>query len=106
MADDFYCDEALSGRTQVEVIAETETVLAFRHTRPHWPVHVVVVPKLHVPSLLELDDGLALELLGVVRDVAARISTDEGGCHIVTNLGKYQESKHLHFHVGAGEPMA
>lgn len=45
MSEDFYCDEALSGRTPVEIVVETEDVLAFRHTRPFWPVHIVVVPK-------------------------------------------------------------
>lgn len=105
MARDFYCDEALSGRTAVEKVLETDSVLAFHHTRPHWPVHIVVVPKTHITSLLELDDdGLALELLQAVRDVAAEITAAAGGCHIVTNLGKYQESTHLHFHAGAGEP--
>ena len=37
MPDDFYCDEALSGNTPIEVVAETDDVLAFRHTRPFWP---------------------------------------------------------------------
>ena len=54
MSEDFYCDEALSGRTPVEVVVETDDVLAFRHTRPFWPVHIVVVPKRHVPSLVDL----------------------------------------------------
>lgn len=40
MASDFYCDEALSGRTPVSVVRETPHVLAFHHTRPYWPVHV------------------------------------------------------------------
>jgi histidine triad (HIT) family protein len=39
--DDFYCDEALSGRTPVDVVAETDAVLACRHTRPFWPLHIV-----------------------------------------------------------------
>lgn len=34
MTDDFYCDEAISGRTKVEVVVETEQVLAFHHTGP------------------------------------------------------------------------
>ncbi len=44
MSDDFYCDEVLSGRTQVERVLETEQVLAFHHTRPYWPVHIVIIP--------------------------------------------------------------
>ena len=44
-SEDFYCDEALSRRTPIEVVVETDEVLAFRHTRPFWPVHIVVIPK-------------------------------------------------------------
>jgi histidine triad (HIT) family protein len=100
---DFYCDEVLSGRTDVARVVETATVLAFKHTKPHWTHHVVVIPKAHVASLLDpaLDDSVLTELLGVVRHVAAEMNAAHGGCHVVTNLGKYQESKHLHFHVGA-----
>ncbi len=55
MSEDFYCDEVLSGRTQVNRVLETESVLAYHHTRPYWPVHVVVIPKRHVASLLALE---------------------------------------------------
>lgn len=106
MPDDFYCDEALSGKTPVRIVRETGKVLAFHHTRPHWAVHIVVVPKQHIPSLTTLgaeDEPLLLELLRVVSDIAAVVEREQGGAHVVTNLGKYQESKHLHFHVGAGE---
>ncbi len=101
-ADDFYCREVLSGETPVEVVAETQHVLAFRHTRPHYDVHVVVVSKQHIASLLELPAGgaPAIELWSVVQEVAAEISSEHGGCHIVTNTGRYQDSKHLHVHVG------
>ena len=45
---------ARSGRTHVEVVMENDDVLAFHHTRPHWAVHIVVVPKVHIPSLTNL----------------------------------------------------
>ena len=108
MSDDFYCDEVLSGRKQVERVLETEQVLAFHHTRPYWPVHIVVIPKLHIPSLIALrdeDDLLLVELMRVVRQVAARVVDEHGACRVVTNLGKYQDSKHLHWHVGSGQPL-
>jgi histidine triad (HIT) family protein len=108
MSDDFYCDEVLSGRTQVERVLETAQVLAFHHTRPYWPVHIVVIPKLHIPSLVALrdeDDLLLMELMRVVRQVAARVVDEHGACRVVTNLGKYQDSKHLHWHVGSGQPL-
>jgi histidine triad (HIT) family protein len=108
MTDDFYCDEVLSGRTPVEVVVETEEVLAFHHTRPFWPVHIVVIPRRHVPSILDLGDegGAALlaKVIEVVREVAAKVVEEHGACRILTNLGRYQDSKHLHFHVNYGEP--
>lgn len=108
MSDDFYCDEVLSGRTQVELVVETAQVLAFHHTRPYWPVHIVVIPKLHVASLVALgdeDDALLLELMRVVRQVARQVVEEHGACRVVTNLGKYQDSRHLHWHVGSGQPL-
>jgi len=105
MTSDFYCDEALSGKTKVSVVTETDDVLAFHHTRPHWEVHIVVVPKVHIPSLTNLGGHsmvLVHRLLDVVREVAADVERQHGACRVVTNLGAYQDSKHLHFHVGAG----
>ena len=106
--DDFYCDEALSGRTPVRKVEETDNVLAFHHTRPFYPAHVVVIPKRHVASLLALgaeDDALLLELLAVVRRVAAEVLAEHGACRVITNLGEYQDSKHLHWHVVSGQPL-
>jgi histidine triad (HIT) family protein len=106
--DDFYCEEVLSGRTPVEKVEETDDVLAFHHTRPYYPVHVVVIPKRHIASLLaleEADDALLVEMLRVVRRVAARVVADHGACRVLTNLGEYQDSKHLHWHVCAGQPL-
>ena len=34
----------------------------------------------------------------VVRDVAAQVAAEHGECRVLTNLGGYQDSKHLHFH--------
>jgi histidine triad (HIT) family protein len=106
LTSDFYCDEALSGRTPVKIVMETEDVLAFHHTRPYWALHIVVVPKVHIPSLTDLG-GHSVELLhrlmDVVRKVASQVEREHGACRVVTNLGEYQDSKHLHFHVGFGE---
>lgn len=107
MSEDFYCDEVLNGHTPVEVVEETDTVLAYHHTRPFWPVHIVVIPKQHVPSLVDLGEGdetLLHELLVVVRRVAARVTEAHGAARVLTNLGRYQDSKHLHFHVNWGAP--
>ena len=107
MSSDFYCDEVLSGRTPVARVLETETVLAYHHTRPFWPVHIVVIPKRHISSLLALDarDPLLAELIAMIQQVADQVLAQHGACRVLTNLGDYQESKHLHWHVCAGEPL-
>ena len=108
MTDDFYCDEVLSGRTAVNVVRETSNVLAYHHTRSFWPVHIVVIPKRHISSLLTLeesDNGVLLEMLGVVREVAKEVLAEHGACRVLTNLGSYQDSKHLHWHVSFGNPQ-
>jgi histidine triad (HIT) family protein len=102
---DFYCDEVLSGKTPVRRVVETDRVLAFYHTRPAYAVHIVVIPKLHIPSLADFapgDDALMLELLGVVREIARQVLAEHGAARVITNLGAYQESKHLHWHVVSG----
>ncbi|WP_058043808.1 HIT family protein [Streptomyces roseifaciens] len=95
---DFYCDEALSGRTPVRVVAETATVLAFEHTKPLCPVHIV--PKQHVPSLIDLGDHgekVIGEAMAVVREVAARVCEEHGAASVVTNVGSYENGFWLSF---------
>jgi histidine triad (HIT) family protein len=108
MSDDFYCDEVLSGKTNVHRVLETENILAFHHMRPSWPVLIVVIPKKHIGSLFDLeesDDKLVLELLSGVKQVAKDVFKEHSACRIVTNVGKYQDSKHLHWHICAGQPL-
>lgn len=104
--DDFYCDVALHDVSALHVVHDSCTVLAYHHTRPFWPVHVVVLPKQHVSSLLTLDDSLlAADLLHVVQQVSAEVAAQHGAAAVLTNLGRYQDSKHLHVHVSSGTPL-
>ena len=101
---DFYCEEVFSGKTPVEKVLETEHVLAYHHTRPFWPVHIVVVPKRHVASVLEVESDLLIEIFDVIKKVAAQVFEEHGAARVLTNLGEYQDSKHLHFHINSGDP--
>jgi len=103
--EDFYCDEVLSGKTSVEKVFETGNVLAYHHTRPFWETHIVVIPKTHVDSLLTVDDNLLVELLAAVKIIAAQLMEEKGAVRVLTNLGNYQDSKHLHFHVNSGHQI-
>lgn len=103
--NDIYCDLIIPRKVPTQVVKETERVIAFHHTKPHWPTHIVVTCKQHVPSLLELDESLSKELLAVVQEVARKVNEEHGACRVLTNLGRYQDSKHLHIHVSSGDPV-
>lgn len=103
--DDFYCDVALRRIPELRVVAQTDRVLAFHHTRPYWPEHIVVIPKRHLDSLItvtETDEADLRELFAVIRSVAADVTDRHGSARVITNLGNYQDSKHLHVHVSSG----
>jgi hypothetical protein len=92
MTHDFYCDEVLSGRTAVEKVTETETVLGFNHTRPSYPVHIVVIPKQHIESLITLlptDNDLILELLVIIKKNCCP------GCHRIWGMSGFDQSGRL-----------
>jgi histidine triad (HIT) family protein len=49
----WYCEDVLSGKLKVETIWENDDVLALDHPKPVEPVHVVVIPKKHVSSIMD-----------------------------------------------------
>jgi histidine triad (HIT) family protein len=107
-ACDFYCGRILSGLLDVAVYFENAHVLAFHHSNPIWEQHVVLLPKRHIESLVtmeEADNELLLELMRQARTIAGDFMARFGACRVYTNLGAYQSSKHLHWHIGCGEQL-
>lgn len=105
---DFYCDVAIPGKVELKKEYESEDVLAYHHTRPFWPVHIVVIPKKHIASfttLSEEETPILLEIVEVIKKLAAKVQEEQGAARILTHLGEYQDSKHLHFHISSGEPL-
>lgn len=105
---DFYCAEVLTGKTSVKKVYESDTVLAFHHTKPSYEFHVVIVPKKHIKDLLALadkDNNLINEIFRVARGIAGRINLADQGAKFITNLGKFQDTPHLHFHLVAGKKI-
>jgi histidine triad (HIT) family protein len=108
VSNDIYCDEILSGRLPVRKVMETDRVLAFHHTRPFYPVHIMVIPNKHILSLIHIEEqdiDILHEILDVVRQVASQVTTEHGACGVSTYMGDYQTSKHMHWHVVFGEEL-
>ena len=88
-----------------QIVAETADCVAFRDTNPQAPVHVLVIPREHVPSLNEATDP---ELVGRLAMVAAEIARREGVADsgyrtvINTNGDAGQTVFHVHLHLLGG----
>ncbi len=101
---DFYCDRVFSGEVAVEKVRETDRILAFHHTKPSYPLHIVIVPKAHIATLLDVTDlSIVAEVFAVAQAIIRELGMHETAYRIVTNGGEYQDSKHLHFHLISGK---
>jgi len=90
------------------IVAETDECLAFRDVNPQAPVHVLVIPKMHVASLNEATDPAMIGRLALVAaDIAKREGVSTGGYRTVinTNADAGQTVSHIHLHLIAGRPM-
>ncbi len=98
---DFYCEEVLSGKTPVEKLYEDDEVLAYYHTKPFWEVHIVIIPKKHIPSLSIVEDsdlGIVTKIIQIARDLSKDLNMWDG-IKLLTNMWKFQDTPHLHFHL-------
>ena len=93
------------------IVYEDEYVVAFRDISPQVPVHVLIVPKLHVAGLDALTEAHK-ELVGHIALVAQKLAKELGvatsGYRLVANCGPDagQTVFHLHFHLMGGAAMA
>jgi histidine triad (HIT) family protein len=102
--------EIVAGRIPAKVAFQDDTVLAFHDIKPQAPVHVLVVPKRHVTSLLDLapaDDALAGRLVRCGRDLARELGLGERGFRLVFNCGEDAGYSvyHIHLHVLGGRAL-
>jgi histidine triad (HIT) family protein len=94
------------GEIPSQKVYEDDEVLAFKDVRPAAPVHVLLVPKLHIASLYEAGEDHA-RLLGRLLGLTGRIAREQGatdGFRTIVNTGRVggQEVYHLHIHVIGG----
>ncbi len=108
-SDCIFCKIA-AGEIEAEMVHEEEDVVAFKDINGRSPVHVLVIPRQHVPNLeamAELPDRVAKCLLEVSSEVAGRLGVSESGYAVRINNGPDagQEIFHLHLHVMGGRKM-
>ncbi len=107
--DCLFCKIA-TGKIPARKVHEDEQVLAFHDISPWAPVHFLIIPKAHIPSMASVGPEHA-PLLGHMMALAPRLAEQEGcnpyphgGFRLVVNTGEEggQEIHHLHLHVIGG----
>ena len=99
----------VAGEIPVTKVAETDDCLAFRDIHPQAPVHILVIPKVHVTSLNDVTEDLTV---GRMTRLAAQIAKTEGfavaGYRTVINTNRDggQTVFHLHLHLLAGRLLS
>ena len=105
MNDCIFCKIA-AGQIQADRVYEDDRVVVFRDIYPKAPVHLLMIPRVHVESLGDLgetDNGLLAHLLRTAPDVAQAAGLKDGFRTIInTGRGGGQEVMHLHLHILGG----
>ncbi len=106
MENCLFCKIA-QGEIPSEKVFEDETVLAFCDIDPQAPTHILIVPKRHYTSIMDIkaeDAGLLSHLFEVANKLAKEKGLEENGFRLVINTGKDggQSVPHLHIHLMGG----
>jgi len=107
--DCIFC-KIINGEIPSKKVYEDAFVYAFEDINPEAPVHVVIVPKMHIESIDALDVSHK-DLIGHLHIMAAQIAKEKGiaddGYRLVSNIGKHggQTVFHLHYHILGGRQL-
>ena len=109
MSDCLFCRIG-SKKIPAKIIYEDTDTLAFEDINPQAPVHVLIIPKKHISTSLEIaeeDEGLIGHLFRVAAKLAIEKGIDERGFRLVvnTNADAGQEVYHIHLHLLGGRHM-
>jgi histidine triad (HIT) family protein len=102
--------EIVEGRRPSRTVHTDDQVVAFHDVRPQAPVHVLVVPRRHVTSLLDLeppDDELLGAMVRTARDLARELGLAGRGFRLVLNCGDDAGYSvyHIHLHLLGGRAL-
>ena len=108
MEDCLFC-KIINGEIPSEKVYEDDEILAFKDIHPKAPIHILVIPKKHISSAMEIeeqDEALIGKMFTVIKKLAKEFGL-ENGYRIVNNCGSDggQEVMHLHFHLLGGKKL-
>ena len=110
MTDCLFC-KIVAGQIPGTVVHQDDTLVAFRDINPQAPLHLLIVPRRHIPSLNELspdDDALVGSMLRCAAALAKQHGYHERGYRTVFNTNREagQSVFHIHLHLLAGRGLS
>lgn len=108
-ADCLFC-KIVSKEIKADIVYEDDSLIAIKDINPVAPVHLLIIPRIHIPSLNETSIE-NVEILGLIQLLASRLAEDSGiagqGYRLVNNCGQWggQAIFHLHYHLLGGKQM-
>ena len=100
--DCIFCKIA-RGEIATKLVLETESVIAFSDINPVASVHILIVPRRHIESVVTIkseDASWIIDMFSVAKKIAKDMSLD--AFRLAFNGGRYQHVLHLHMHLLAG----
>lgn len=101
--DCLFC-KIIKKEIQADIFYEDEKILAFHDINPQAPVHLLIIPKKHIPCMQDVkeqDKELLGYIMGKVPELSKKAGLEKEGFRLVTNSGANsgQAVFHLHFHL-------
>ncbi|MEW6531013.1 MAG: histidine triad nucleotide-binding protein [Thermodesulfobacteriota bacterium] len=105
MTDCLFC-KIISGEIPSRIMYEDDQVVAFWDAHPTAPTHILIVPRKHVPTLNDLEEGdpILCHMAEVAKKIASNLDAARNGYRFFINVGREggQVIFHLHAHLMAG----
>ena len=100
----------INGDIPSKKVYEDENVYAFLDINPQAPVHCLVIPKIHVASVDQINSEnakIVSDIFAVIPKIAKELKL-ENGYRVVSNVGEdgCQSVRHMHFHILGGKKLS
>lgn len=110
MENCIFC-KILKNEIPSEKVYEDDKVYAFKDINPEAPIHILIIPKVHIATLNDVNvDNVHLisHIYLVAKDIAKKFGIDKTGYRVISNCGENagQTVFHVHFHLLGGEKLA
>jgi histidine triad (HIT) family protein len=98
------------GEIPAQKVYDGDEIFAIQDANPQAPVHLLIIPKKHISTLLEIEDGdqrLIGSIYGVANQLAKERKLEKSGFRMVSNCGAGagQSVFHIHYHLLGGRAM-